>query len=394
MKKKGTLFWSLGATIIAFIFLVLAILEVTTFKRFNPISSFLKGNAAFQENGDWIFHAIKNLGEFEVQEPVVDQNFQKDVVVVYSNHPLSDYQIELEKLFKEKGIIYRYYYKEDYKGEKKHKVLQILFEVNKNFLRILEIKKGKGILVYKKENKPQTVKNKKKLSLKPAYISIVIDDVGRSKELEEEFLSYPMPITFAVIPFELYSKSFSLKAKKRGKEVIIHASMEGGDEIQPYFELSTKTPIDKISKLVSGYEKEIPHAVGLNNHRGSVATSDRKLMTHFFKELKKTNLFFLDSKTTSKSVAREIADQEGILTLERDIFLDSHDDINYISTQLYQLIKLGRKKGYAVGIGHFTNENTLTALRRFIPYFKEHNVHIIPLSQMIQMRKRYAYFRN
>ncbi|MDH4127250.1 MAG: divergent polysaccharide deacetylase family protein [Spirochaetota bacterium] len=382
MKIRGTLPLAVSAAILSLVLFTIVIFKVNSFNFFNDSkTTFLKENPPFNnEKDDWIIHLLGNLGKYEALTPVSGNYFQKDIYLIKSKNNLSDYKTLFEKHLKEKKIRFNHRYRklQDYE------TLIILFEEKSDFLRIIEIRKSKGKLVH----------TDPKIDLKPAYISIVIDDVGRTSGLDKDFLSYPYPLTFAIIPFEIYTQSFARKANKHGKEVIIHAPMEGGDKIDSHHEISAKLTNEQIAKLIFAFRKEIPTAVGFNNHRGSVATIDKSLMERLFRQVKKSSLYFLDSKTNQKSHAASIARSEGIPTLERDIFLDNKDDVSYISSQMYKLIRLARKRGNAIGIGHFTKANTLSVLRRFIPYFKEHNIHIIPLSNMIRKNKEYVAFRH
>ena len=381
MRSRGTLPLAVSAAILSLILFTIVIIKTDFFNFFNNKSSFLRENPPFtHENEDWIANLMNNFGKYETLKPVSGNYFTKYVYLVKNKHNLLDYKMLFESYLKERKIPYKH----SYRKSKNYDTLTILFEERKEHLKIIEIKKNKGKLV----------NHEQKINLKPAYISIVIDDVGRTKGLEKDFLTYPYPLTFAIIPFEIYSQSFAKMAKKYKKEIIIHAPMEGSNKVDSHHEINSKLNDKMIANLIFQFRKELPNAVGLNNHRGSVATTNKSLMKTFFKHLKKTPLFFLDSKTNKNSIARLIAKGMGIPTIERDIFLDNKDDLNYISSQMYKLIRLARKNGKAIGIGHFTKANTLKVLKRFIPYFKDHNIHIIPLSNMIRKNKQYVALRH
>ena len=49
----------------------------------------------------------------------------------------------------------------------------------------------------------------------------------------------------------------------------------------------------------------MPHAIGFNNHMGSKFTEDERLMKVVIDTAKQRGVFFLDSKTTAKSVGEK-----------------------------------------------------------------------------------------
>jgi polysaccharide deacetylase 2 family uncharacterized protein YibQ len=82
--------------------------------------------------------------------------------------------------------------------------------------------------------------------------------------------------------------------------------------------------------------------------------------------LKKNNKYFIDSRTSAKTVAEKVMRQIGVPTTRRHIFLDNDDSIEKISERLDELVKLSRKQGVAVAIGH-ARPNTLKVLKDAIP---------------------------
>ncbi len=66
----------------------------------------------------------------------------------------------------------------------------------------------------------------------------------------------------------------------------------------------------------------VPHAVGVNNHQGSRATSDAALMQALMPLLRERGLFFIDSRTDAKTVAYDMAKRDGVRAASRKVFLD------------------------------------------------------------------------
>lgn len=121
---------------------------------------------------------------------------------------------------------------------------------------------------------------------------------------------------------------------------------------------------------------------GVNNHMGSLATEDERVMGIVFSELKKRNLYYLDSFVTPKSVCMVMAHKSSLTFAQRDIFLDNDDDPEYIKGQLEKLKGVADSKGWAIGIGH-DRKNTLEVLRTMMPELEKEGYRFITLSELI-----------
>ena len=216
-------------------------------------------------------------------------------------------------------------------------------------------------------------------------IVLVIDDFGyRNDSISDGFLDLPVPITCAVLPGHNQSSRFAKKAINAGKEVIVHMPMQsaitssGEDE----FKLKIGMTSEEIEWRLNEALNEIPEAVGINNHQGSKATTDGKVMAVVASVLKNKNKFFLDSRTSSKTVGENTMRSAGVPTARRHIFLDNDLSIENISKQLDKLVTVAEKKGLAIGIGHVKG-NTLKVLEEKIPALVEQGFEFKFLSQVV-----------
>ena len=216
-------------------------------------------------------------------------------------------------------------------------------------------------------------------------IVLVIDDFGyRNDSISDGFLELPVPITCAVLPGHNQSSRFAKKAINAGKEVIVHMPMQsaitssGEDE----FKLKIGMTSEEIEWRLNEALNEIPEAVGINNHQGSKATTDGKVMAVVASVLKNKNKFFLDSRTSSKTVGENTMRSFGVPTARRHIFLDNDLSIENISKQLDKLVTVAEKKGLAIGIGHVKG-NTLKVLEEEIPALVEQGFEFKFLSQVV-----------
>jgi len=201
-------------------------------------------------------------------------------------------------------------------------------------------------------------------------LAIIIDDFGyTNQEIVNNFLKLPAKLTISVIPGHSYSQWVARNAKLAGKEVIIHMPMEpeqssnshGEDK---YMLLTGMTP-EEISHRVEMACAELPEAVGMNNHMGSLFTSDPELMQIVINSLKRKGLYFIDSMTSAESVAYEIANRNQIPTALRTVFLDNVRDKGEIQAQFERAIEIASRGGRAVAIGHICYE-TLSVLTEIL----------------------------
>ena len=216
-------------------------------------------------------------------------------------------------------------------------------------------------------------------------IVLVIDDFGyRNDSVSDRFLNLPVPLTCAVLPGHSQSASIAKKAIKSGKEVIIHMPMESSVSMtgEDEFKLKVGMTSEEIEWRLNEALKEIPEAVGINNHQGSKATTNGKVMGVVASVLKNKNKFFLDSRTSSKTVGEKTMRSVGVLTARRHIFLDNDLNIDNISKQLDKLVALSQKKGMAIGIGH-VKANTIKVLEREIPILLEQGFEFKFVSQVV-----------
>ena len=125
--------------------------------------------------------------------------------------------------------------------------------------------------------------------------------------------------------------------------------------------------------------------VGINNHMGSKLTADSSRMEVVMQELRKRDVLFLDSKTSARSVAGDIAGDHGVPNTTRDIFLDNVIDVDAIKRQLLRAEQVARSIGSAVAIGH-PHDATIEALREWLPNMEARGFALAPISAVVARR--------
>ena len=204
-------------------------------------------------------------------------------------------------------------------------------------------------------------------------IGIIIDDFGyRNDHISNGFLEIPAKLTYAIIPGHDHSQSFSKRAYDAGYEIIVHLPMEniGKTYGEEEYVLMSYFQDDEIKNRIHKAFDHLPESIGLNNHQGSRGTADSRVMTHVANVIKEKKKFFIDSRTTSNSLAESTMRKYGVPTNKRDIFLDNELDEEKIKAQLMKLADVSERKGIAIGIGH-VKPQTLNVLAREIPVLQE-----------------------
>jgi polysaccharide deacetylase 2 family uncharacterized protein YibQ len=227
---------------------------------------------------------------------------------------------------------------------------------------------------------------KKNLPPKIPRLAFIMDDIGYTDLMAEQLRDLGVPLTAAVIPDAPYARSEAERIHEYGLEEIIHLPMQPKDPANHHprdqFILVDSSPAE-ISALIQNAQAMVPYARGLNNHMGSLITSNPEAMRRVLDQVKKANLFFIDSKTTYETVGFDLAREMNIKTIVRDVFLDDQQDYFYSSNQIKRLVELARKNGRALAIGH-PFKSTLDALRDAIPWLKQQKVEIVFVSAILE----------
>ena len=203
-------------------------------------------------------------------------------------------------------------------------------------------------------------------------------------------LSLPQEISFSILPFTPQGKSLAEKAHQQGRELLVHIPMQA------------KSHNDKLGKgaLMAGMpEKEfktqlklslhyLPYAQGINNHMGSMLTEQVDPMRWTMQILQEQGLYFLDSRTTTQSIAESTAKILGVPALRRHVFLDNIKTEQAINQQFQQAIQLTRDNQAVVIIAHPYPETLHFLQKKFNKPAAD--IKLVTLSQLLPETQRLA----
>lgn len=244
------------------------------------------------------------------------------------------------------------------------------------------------IFVGKKQRKT-VVKKRKKKRFKIAFL---IDDIGYSANEPSTFFKISPLIGLSIIPGLPFSRKAAKAAKANGQIVMLHLPMEpkkipvgyskrkGAEKEHMLF---TKYSDGSIRKKMARFFRELPEAIGVNNHMGSKFTENRRKMTVVLSEVKKRGFFFIDSLTSSHSTGISICSKIGLPHAARDVFIDNSNKPADIAKQMKQIIKKASGYGEVIAIGH-PRTNTINALRKFVGNLDTNKFVIVPITELVK----------
>ncbi len=214
--------------------------------------------------------------------------------------------------------------------------------------------------------------------------AIVIDDLGNELAPAQRIAGWKFPVAGAVLPDLRWSAASAEALVRGGKEVLLHLPMEpqGYPRVRPGPGLVLRSQSDaEIERLIEEDLATVPGAVGVNNHMGSAATADARVMRAVARVLSRRGLFFLDSRTTDATVAETTAEQASVRSVSRRVFLDDVATEEAIRAQLDELVRRARAEGDAVAIGH-PYPVTLFVLEQELPGLSKRGLRLVRVSEL------------
>ncbi len=224
----------------------------------------------------------------------------------------------------------------------------------------------------------------------PNLIALIMDDMGNSLEAAKEVCGLGLPLTVSVLPFSPHGTETAQLAHECGLEVILHQPMEsqGNNHTEkntPGMIYASMTD-DEIRRTTEDCLEQVPYIRGMNNHMGSKLTEMDKPMSLVLAALKAKNLYFIDSRTSGRSLACDLARTMGVPSGASSMFIDPADEAKTLSAaeikaNVLELVHLAKRNGQAIGIGH-PRPSTLKALAECLSLGKDSGVTFVFASRL------------
>lgn len=214
-------------------------------------------------------------------------------------------------------------------------------------------------------------------------IVLIIDDLGFDGQPLERLMALDPNVNVAILPNGTRASEFAETLHERGFEILCHLPMQPrGRETPGRGAILTSMSDDEIARATRANIDAVPHARGVNNHMGSLATSDRRVMTSVIGALP-DGMYFIDSRTAGGSVAADVAREMNVRTATRHVFLDDVASESAVRKQVAELAEAAEKRGTAIGIGH-PYPVTMRVLAEELPRLKARGFKLVRASEIVQ----------
>ncbi len=311
--------------------------------------------------------------------------------------------------FKDTGN--RYHFKLDIRNSKFKKILKDInvFSNKYNFsLTPIEVRRGekKTTYLYKtdfsgntthfllvnsiKDTSPSSIEKPKDLvgaDPKHPRIAFIIDDIGAYNIGAYELKKLGIPITASVLPDSPHAMEEAKWLSKYNLKSLIHLPMQPKKDVNNYSDhqkvITMTSSLTEIGDLIKRARKIVPDANGINNHQGSLVTSDRNMMKKILSVIKNEGMYFIDSKTDFDSLAWETARDMSVKTAVRDVFLDHTRSYEHSMFQIRRLVEIAKKTGKGIAIGH-PFDTTFSAIADSLKFIRSSGVEIVFVNQLIK----------
>lgn len=213
-------------------------------------------------------------------------------------------------------------------------------------------------------------------------IAIIIDDIGYQRA-DLKMVELPHALTYAVLPHTPYGRQAARQASRSQKDVMLHMPMEATQQnaLGPGA-LTQHMNRQQVQHTLQQALDDIPYAIGINNHMGSLFTALDQPMAWTMEYLQQRQLFFVDSLTTPQSTAKKYASQYGVTLLARHVFLDNELTDAALERQFKQLLQIARRHQVAIAIGHPYPE-TYRFLKRRLPQLEAEGIELVGISALL-----------
>ncbi len=216
----------------------------------------------------------------------------------------------------------------------------------------LKNKETTGFVTIDKKNDSTIIKKDNVVQKKKPQLVIIIDDVSSSFQVKD-ILALKHHITMSFLPPTAAHANSALIAKPLDF-FMIHIPLQAKStfKFQEKDTLNMNDSYETIENYIKKIRQWYPKGLYINNHTGSQFTANDAAMNKLYKALKKHHFIFVDSRTTSKSLAKKYSKKYQMPFIARNIFLDNEKNFTYIQNQLKKAIKIAKRKGSAIAIGH------------------------------------------
>jgi len=209
-------------------------------------------------------------------------------------------------------------------------------------------------------------------------MAIILDDWGNNFSLTKLAVDIQRPLTLSILPHLPQSARIAKAAYQNGLGVMLHMPMQPKHQTKNLERhmILLEMPDPLIIVYLDRALANIPHAAGVNNHMGSAATSDLRVMRTVLKHLSSKGLFFIDSNTSSTTVCPQAAKETGVRFSKRDVFIDNEMNPAAIKNQLKIAQNIALKRGRVIVVGH-DRKMTMQVIKEMVPTIEQAGIRFV-----------------
>jgi len=216
-------------------------------------------------------------------------------------------------------------------------------------------------------------------------IALILDDVGYDMHALKRILDLSVPVAISVLPGAPYARQSAILAHQQGQIVMLHLPMEPlvpkyRNQMTDTF-LRTGMTESELRKIFLQDLANVPYVEGVNNHMGSLLTQLKRPMGWVMRICREKGLFFVDSKTSSTSVAAKLASNMGIAWASRRYFLDNQLDEQAMEQAWNNARVCAAKGDHCIVIAH-PHKETVAFLEKHLT--KKDMTHMLPVKRLLR----------
>jgi hypothetical protein len=215
-------------------------------------------------------------------------------------------------------------------------------------------------------------------------LAIIVSGLGLSADATQRAIRLPKEVTLSFTPYGADLEAAVTAAREVGHEVLLDLPMEPisypADNPGPHTLLTSLNPSENIARLdwllgrFKGY-------VGVINHMGSRFTTSPDSLRPILRALKERGLMFVDSRSTSKSVAGGLARQIQLPRAVNDRFLDHEPTLGAIDQSFAAAEGDSRARGAALVVAR-PFPITLERMTAWLPMLESRGIEIVPVTAL------------
>lgn len=238
------------------------------------------------------------------------------------------------------------------------------------------------------QSPPAEEKKEGNASTAPAEVkgrlAIVIDDCGSNMSVLQDLNNIPVPLTYAVMPYKSHTADSANSGYGAGRQIFVHMPMQPqGTASSEAVYIGTDMSDSKIKATANEILDQVPHAIGMNNHQGSLATSDQRVMSDIMQVMRSRGLAYLDSRTISSSVGEQTARSNGVETSRNNLFIDNDASVEAVKSRLRQAAHIAQSNGSAIVIGH-CRANTAQAISEMVDELHNEGIDLVFATSLME----------